>query len=216
MTCYCEILIPLNQIYHLLYIHLPYHVSKWSYIPGKSNRNRELVGPRILYFGRRTTSVFDDLEMRQVSYTLLFLFGKFKKRRRRKKIRHMCFFYPFWANSQSVFSPIGHYKPNWYYADPKQKMSTRDESCTIGTVQGCQHCELIVSWHVRPEEAGSRRGVLSLSVQPGALLEFQIWWLGCEVELLNGNLLWILRKRWRRVLHCVEKKGGSGRKKVLF
>lgn len=37
-------------------------------------------------------------------------------------------------------------------------MSTRDESCTIGTVQGCQHCELIVSWHVRPEEAGSRRG----------------------------------------------------------
>lgn len=49
--------------------------------------------------------------------------------------------------------------------------------------------------------------VLSLSVQPGALLEFQIWWLGCEVELLNGNLLWILRKRWRHVLHCI--RGGG-------
>lgn len=31
-------------------------------------------------------------------------------------------------------------------------MSTRDESCTTGTVQGCQRRELIVSWHVRPEE----------------------------------------------------------------
>lgn len=31
-------------------------------------------------------------------------------------------------------------------------MSKRDESCTTGTVQGCQRRELIVSWHVRPEE----------------------------------------------------------------
>lgn len=31
-------------------------------------------------------------------------------------------------------------------------MSTRDESRTTGTAQGCQCRELIVSWHVRPEE----------------------------------------------------------------
>lgn len=32
-------------------------------------------------------------------------------------------------------------------------MSTRDESCTIGMVQGCPQYELFVSWHVRLEEA---------------------------------------------------------------
>lgn len=69
-------------------------------------------------------------------------------------------------------------------------MSTRDESCTIGTVQGCQRRELIVSWHVRPEEErelergkeggavrGGRMGAgLGAShCGPGALLELQIW-----------------------------------------
>lgn len=41
-------------------------------------------------------------------------------------------------------------------------MSTRDESCTIGTVQGCQQYELIVSWYVRPEEARAGWGVIPL------------------------------------------------------
>lgn len=73
-------------------------------------------------------------------------------------------------------------------------MSTRDESCTTGTVQGCQHRKLIVSWHVRPEEerelerglgggaermedGGWRMGAeLGPShCSPGALLELQIW-----------------------------------------
>lgn len=59
-----------------------------------------------------------------------------------------------------------------------------------------------------------QEGALSLSVQPGALLEFQIWWLGCEVELLSGNLHWILRNCWRHVLHHIRR--GGGREKGCF
>lgn len=55
-------------------------------------------------------------------------------------------------------SKTGHYKPNWYYANTDKKMSSRDESCTIGMVQGCQQYELIVSWHVGPEEARAGGG----------------------------------------------------------
>lgn len=71
-------------------------------------------------------------------------------------------------------------------------MSTRDESCTTGTVQGCQRRELIVSWHVRPEEERERElergmgegggrgwrtgaGLGPSHCGPGALLELQIW-----------------------------------------
>ena len=45
----------------------------------------------------------------------------------------------------------------------EQKMSVRDESCTIGTVQGCQQYELIVSWHVGPEEATAGGGFIPLA-----------------------------------------------------
>lgn len=41
-------------------------------------------------------------------------------------------------------------------------MSARAESCTIGTVQGCQQCELIVSWHVGLEEATAGGGFIPL------------------------------------------------------
>lgn len=41
-------------------------------------------------------------------------------------------------------------------------MSTRDESWTTGTVQGCQQYELIVSWHVGPEEASAGGGFIPL------------------------------------------------------
>lgn len=56
---------------------------------------------------------------------------------------------------------------------------------------------------------------------PGALLELQIWWLGCEVELLGGNLLWIPRKRWGHVLHRIgikrqEVKARGGRRGGSF
>lgn len=43
-----------------------------------------------------------------------------------------------------------------------QKMSARDESCTTGTVQSCQQYELIVSWHVGPEEARAGGGFIPL------------------------------------------------------
>lgn len=41
-------------------------------------------------------------------------------------------------------------------------MSARDESCTTGTVQSCQQYELIVSWHVGPEEAKAGGGFIPL------------------------------------------------------
>lgn len=40
----------------------------------------------------------------------------------------------------------------------------RDESCTTGTVQSCQQYELIVSWHVGPEEARAGGGFIPLGV----------------------------------------------------
>ena len=49
-----------------------------------------------------------------------------------------------------------------------QKISTRVESCTIGMVQGCQQYELIVSWHVGPEEGAAGGGFMPLGAAWGS------------------------------------------------
>lgn len=91
-----------------------------------------------------------------------------------------------------------------------QKMSTRDKSYTIGMVQGSLQSELIMSWHLGPEEADEeqKRRVYPSWCGPKLLWSFEILWLGCEVELLSWNVLWIQRKRWRHVPHRIRREGG--------
>lgn len=51
-------------------------------------------------------------------------------------------------------------------------MSARDESSTTGMVQGCQQYELIVSWHVRPEEATAGGDFSPIGAAWSSVLEF--------------------------------------------